>query len=146
MADMDSLRREISEEVERIATSALEQTWRDTIDAAPEKTGALKALTDTTPVSMAGDFVATASIYCAAEYAEWTDAGSIPHQIFGHPWLAFYWERENVDVVFSTRDGHEPAYVNHPGTTGTRWFNGGVEDGEPMASRWERACADAAAA
>jgi hypothetical protein len=145
MADMTDLRRALAERVQEIAEEALEETWRETIDAAPEKTGALKQLTDTDPPRPLSEFSVLATIFCEAEYAEWTDAGSHPHRITGRPWLAFYWEAENVDVVFSSRDGG-PAYVNHPGSPGTRWFNGGRDGGEPMRSRWERACERAAAA
>lgn len=127
-----------------IAADALELVYRATVDAAPSKTGRLRELIDTSPMDMRSEFVASGEIFCTAEYAEWTDAGSEPHQIPGQPWLAFFWEKANADVVFSTRDGHEPAYVNHPGSPGTRWFTGGVADGEPMASRWERACIQAA--
>lgn len=145
MADVSDLRRAVADRVAAIASDALELTYRETVDAAPSRTGRLRELIDTTRVDMRSEFVASAEIFCSAEYAEWTDAGSEPHQIPGRPWLAFFWEKENVDVVFASRDGHEPAYVNHPGTTGTRWFNGGDAGGDPMASRWERACAAAAA-
>lgn len=142
---MTDLRRALDERVMEIAGAALEITWRETVDAAPERTGALRQLTDTSPPTREAEFVVRAEIFCLADYAEYTDAGAPAHRIYGNPWLAFFWEREGVDVMFRTRDGHEPAYVNHPGQAGTRWFNGGDEGGEPMASRWADACARAAA-
>lgn len=144
MADTSDLRRAVAGRVMEIATEALELTWRATIDAAPERTGALKQLTDTTSPSPVSEFSVRAAIFCTAEYAEWTDAGSVAHRVYGNPWLAFFWEKEGVDVVFSTRDGG-PAYVNIPAQPGTGWFNHGEEGGEPMRTRWEMACMVAAA-
>lgn len=132
MADTDSLRQAISDAVVEVADAALDQCLADTLAAAPEKTGALKALTDRTPVSLAGDFVASGSVFCDAKYAEWTDAGSEPHLIEGNPLLHFYWDRIGKEVWFH--------FVNHPGSPGTQWFNGGVDGGEPMLSRWTDAC------
>lgn len=139
MADMTGLRRAVSQRVEEIASTALDLTERDTIDAAPERTGALKQLIGTTGPSMVGDFVAQCEIYCDAAYAGYTDAGTEEHDIPGNPLLAFYWENGPDgagDYVF--------AKVHHPGTTGTQWFNSGQDGGEPMQSRWRRALEQAA--
>lgn len=144
MANVSDLRHALAARVAEIATQALELTYRETVAEAPSRTGRLRELIDTSRVDMVSEFVASAEIFCMADYAEYTDAGSVPHQIPGRPWLAFFWERENADVVFSHRDGHEPAYVNHPGTAGTQWFNSGISGGDPMASRWARFCAAAA--
>lgn len=145
MAEMSDLRRAVADRVMEIATEALNLTWRATIDAAPERTGALKQLTNTDGPTPRSEFSVEATIFCLADYATYTDAGAPPHRIYGNPWLAFFWEREGVDVVFSTREGG-PAFVEHPGQTGTGWFNHGEDGGEPMRSRWERACMVAAAA
>lgn len=141
MADTTDLRRSIADRVMEIASDALEQTYRDTVDAAPVgKTGALVELIDVDVPRATSEFAVTARIFCAAEYAGYTDAGTAPHEIPGNPLLAFFWEdgpNGPGDYVF--------AHVNHPGTTGTRWFNGGDDGGEPMRSRWGQACEDATA-
>ena len=120
------------EQAAEIASACL----ADTLDAAPERTGNLKALTDVTPSTLVGEFVASGTVFSLAAYAGYTDAGTEPHIIQGNPLLYFYWDRVGRFVALP--------YVNHPGTQGTQWFNGGDPDGEPMASRWGRALAEVA--
>lgn len=136
MADVTDLTRAVSEQVQAIHEQALRLTLADTIDAAPIRTGLLRASTDVTGTAMVGDFVALGSIFSLVPYAGYTDAGTPPHPIDGNPLLYFFWEKLGRFVALP--------HVNHPGTAGTQWFNGGADDGEPMASRWEAACNAAA--
>lgn len=136
MADLTELVRAVAERTLELADLALAAVLEETLEDAPEKTGNLKALTDVSPASLVGEFVASGTIFSLAPYAGYTDAGTEPHIIEGNPLLYFYWDRIGQFMVLP--------YVNHPGTTGTRWFNGGEPDGEPMAGRWERALTAAA--
>lgn len=141
---MTGLRTAVADRVMEIATDALEQTYRDTVDAAPVgKTGALVELIDTEGPRFTAEFAVTSAIFCLAEYAGYTDVGTPPHRIDGRPLLAFYWDNAPADL--GGPGDYVFAHVDHPGTTGTQWFNGGREGGEPMRSRWEQACENAAA-
>ena len=135
MADTSDLRRAVAERTLEIHERALQLCLTDTLDAAPERTGNLKALTDVTPPTLVDEFVASGSIFSLAPYAGYTDAGTEPHEIPGNPLLYFYWDKLGEFMVLPV--------VNHPGTTGTQWFNGGDPDGEPMATRWEQATVEA---
>lgn len=142
---MSDLRHELSTFVERTSTDALAIVFRETLDAAPEDTGALRAMLDTTGPQMIGEFIATSEIFCNVDYAIWTDAGSIAHEIWatqGHGLLV--WDGPDGTVFVRAKDGG-PAVVHHPGSPGTQWFNSGHDGGEPMASRWEDALVQAAA-
>lgn len=132
MADTTDLVRAISDRVQTMHEQAMRLTLAETIDAAPIRTGLLRANTDVTGTAMIGDFVALGTIFSLVPYAGFTDAGTEPHPIVGNPLLYFYWEKLGRSVALP--------YVNHPGTAGTQWFNSGVDDGEPMSSRWEAAC------
>jgi hypothetical protein len=145
VANLDGLRTALSDKVLEISAAALATVVSETQDAAPEKTGALRASIHGSGPDLQGDFRATATIAADVAYAGYTDAGTPPHTIEGKPWLAFFWDLKGYWVISAERDGHPPMYVNHPGTTGTQWFNSGIDDGEPMASRWESALTDAAA-
>jgi hypothetical protein len=136
VADLSDLRRAVGERTAELANAALQVVLADTLDAAPERTGNLKALTDVSASTMVGEFTASGTIFSLAPYAGYTDAGTEPHIIEGNPLLYFYWDRVGRFMVLP--------YVNHPGTQGTQWFNGGNPDGEPMASRWERALVEVA--
>ncbi len=138
MADTSDLTRAVVLRVREIAEQAAQAVLAATLEAAPEKTGNLKALTDVTPVTFVDEFAASCTVFSAAPYAGYTDAGTVPHLIVGNPYLYFYWDRVGKFMVLP--------YVNHPGTAGTQWFNSGEPDGEPMASRWEQALNEAGAA
>lgn len=139
MADMTGLRTAIADRVMEIASDAVGITYDETVGAAPlGKTGALRQLIDTIEPRFGSEFVVQATIFCAADYAGYTDVGAPPHRIDGRPLLAFYWE--NAPSELGGPGDYVFAHVNHPGTTGTHWFNGGEDDGEPMRSRWEAAC------
>lgn len=129
---MSGLLEAVAEETQRIASDALDLCWQATVDAAPERTGALRQLIRADGPTMSGQVTAQGEIRCDADYAEWTDKGSDPHIIQGNPLLAFYWEKVGRDMVLP--------FVNHPGTRGTQWFNSGEDGGEPMRSRWEDSC------
>lgn len=71
----------------------------------------------------------TTEIAYTAEHATFTDEGTAPHEIHGNPLLAFEWNGQLV-IVHS---------VQHPGTTGTRWWSDTMTD-----ERWSEALQNAA--
>lgn len=85
------------------------------------------ALADSVEVLEIGSM--TTQVAYTAEHATFTDEGTAPHEIRGNPLLAFEWEGQLV-IVHS---------VQHPGTTGTRWWSDTMTD-----ERWAEALQHAA--
>lgn len=88
-------------------------------DAAQENTGAMKAGIHADPASTDGQIVST-TIYSDAEYSSFMDQGTRDHDIFGNPFLAFYWQKIGQFVVLP--------YVHHPGTVGSGFFTETMAD------------------
>lgn len=123
-----------------VDTSGLEdqlrQLARDTIDRAADEF--VDRLKHRCPVSDDGDdhmvdtiergpveetgTVFSSHIQVPKEHASFTNEGTDPHQIFGRPWLA--WDGPDGRVILNASQ----TPVNHPGTTGTHWWDDTVDE------------------
>jgi len=56
-----------------------------------------------------------ATVHCRAAYAAYVDLGSPPHDIYGRPWLRFFWEKKGKWVY--------ARHVRHPGFKGREFFS-----------------------
>lgn len=113
------------------AGDAFDQATRDLLDdlrsRVPVKTGRLdrsgkiidrRAATDVVQATVVFD-AAGPPQYGSVEYASFTDTGSRPHIIRARPGKVLAFEGRDGEMVFRP-------WVQHPGTTGTRWFSGTV--------------------
>lgn len=91
----------------------------DAVPVGPDRARTGPALKDTLDVKAGVDNVTIAYL---AEHASFTDEGTAPHDIFGHPYLAF--DVDGVHVVINA----SVTPVRHPGTDGTRWWSDTIDD------------------
>lgn len=114
--------------VVREAAAQVEQlTWQ----VEPERTGNMKQKTQALVAQDDGPILSV-DITANTDYAGYTDAGTKgPYVIVPNRARVLVFEGAG-GTVFTRR-------VVHPGIPGTQWFNGGVDGGDPMRSRWTQA-------
>lgn len=122
MANADGLRQKMlrySDELGRLAT---DEMFQDLQNNAPVSGADGPHLRDLLTMTRVGD--APNVSYIAASPADWSsysEEGTDPHIIQGHPFLSFYWRKVGARVV--------RAYVNHPGNPARPWF-------DPIMQKW----------
>jgi hypothetical protein len=123
--DVTDFARTLDTWAEEVHDDALRGMQERLTDVAPVDTGFLR---DESVTVFAHALSGT--IVYEADYASFTDEGTDPHRIEGNPLLAFEIDGELV-IVHS---------VEHPGTTGTRWWSDTMTD-----DVWAEALEEAAA-
>lgn len=125
---INGLREIVEEYASAVVREAAEALLDAAEEAAPEDSGDLKASRRGPEYADTGTSRITALIFFDAEYATYTDEGTEPHQIRAknYEFLRFQWEN-GPDTMRSPDGFFYFKEVNHPGTTGTKWFTETVE-------------------
>lgn len=116
----DDLRAFAVELITQAASDLLETLQAE----APEDTGEL-VRSAYGPTVEPTDPVLSATIGFSAPQADWTDQGTVPHEIYpvNARALRFYWQNGPNGPGTYVFD-----HVNHPGVQGTGWFTDTVEE------------------
>lgn len=136
MVDVRSLQKAVERRAKQLRDEAVRQVVEETSDAAPDRSGALRASIKSTPYEKRNIYGAT--IFSKLKYAGFTDAGTRAHLIRA---------RRSRLLVFDGPGGDVFArQVRHPGTKGTNWFGSKARSGTNtvMQRRWRTALRGAA--
>lgn len=126
MGDWSSLEQKIHERADEIMDQAYELVLDDCRDDCPVSTptptstrepgqlrDSLRLLEQYTNGTLHVRAIGSDLDY--APYTDEVDTGT--HDIFGNPWLRFWWDGPNGPGIYFYK------HVVHPGTTGQRWFH-----------------------